>query len=93
VPVLLEWDRPGAVRGDGWERELAHAGGFDAARAAQVLRTPAQWPTLRCAAPRTWLIAPAGESAQISQWLGQPPRLTTRNADAYLVERSSGCKP
>ena len=93
VPVLLDWDQPEAVRGDGWERELADAGRFDAARAARVLRTPAQWPALRCAAPRTWLIAPAGDRVQTSQWLGQAPRLTTRNADAYLVERSSGCKP
>ena len=93
VPVLLDWDRPEAVQGDGWERELADAGRFDAARAAQVLRTPAQWPALRCAAPRTWLIAPAGDREATTQWLGQAPRLTTDNADAYLVERGADCKP
>lgn len=93
VPVLLDWDRPDAVQGDGWERELADAGRFDVARAARVLRTPAQWPALRCAAPRTWVIAPAGDRATTTQWLGQGPSLTTRNADAYLVERGTDCKP
>jgi len=93
VPVLLDWNRPEAVRGDGWERELADAGRFDTERAAQVLRTPAQWPMLRCAAPRTWLIASPGDRAPTSQWLGQAPLITTRNADAYLVVKPADCAP
>jgi hypothetical protein len=39
------------------------------------------------------VIAPAGDRATTTQWLGQGPSLTTRNADAYLVERGTDCKP
>jgi 4-amino-4-deoxy-L-arabinose transferase-like glycosyltransferase len=92
VPVLLAWNDPAAVRGDGWERELADAAGFDPSRGAQVLRLPEQWPALRCAAPRTWLIARHGTHTPTVQALGQAPTLSTANTDAYLVPRPADCQ-
>jgi 4-amino-4-deoxy-L-arabinose transferase-like glycosyltransferase len=91
VPVLLEWDDPAAVSGDSWQRELADAGAFDAARAAKVLRTPARWPALRCAAPRSWVVARSAERERVTQWLKAPPRLRSDNLDAYLVTRPADC--
>jgi 4-amino-4-deoxy-L-arabinose transferase-like glycosyltransferase len=90
VPVLLQWSDPHAVQGDGWERELADAGRFDPARSATVLRDPAQWSILRCAAPRTWLIARRDARTPAIESLHQTPRVRTAHADAYLVERT-GC--
>ena len=89
VPVLLEWNDPNAVRGDGWERELADAGAFDTARAAKVLVQPERWAALRCAAPRTWLVTRKGARTAATQALNQAPRLSGRNAEAYLVTCSA----
>lgn len=91
VPVVLDWDDPAALGGDGWEREMADAGRFDPAAAAQVLKRPADWPALRCAAPRTWVISRVADREATTRALGLAPQQQGRRHDATLVVRPTDC--
>jgi 4-amino-4-deoxy-L-arabinose transferase-like glycosyltransferase len=91
VPIVHDWNDPVTVRGDGWERILADAASFDAARGHAVLRLPDDWARLRCAAPRTWLVAISGASSAVIMQIGRAPLITTRNLDVYLVTRPTNC--
>jgi 4-amino-4-deoxy-L-arabinose transferase-like glycosyltransferase len=91
VPVVLRWNDPAALGGDGWERELADAGRFDPAAAARLLRLPSDWPALRCAAPRTWVISRVADREAVTRALGMAPQRQGRQHDATLVVRPTDC--
>ncbi|MFT3812513.1 MAG: glycosyltransferase family 39 protein [Acidovorax sp.] len=54
--VVDDWGDPRIARRDNWQKELADAGAFDAARARQLLVTPAALPQALCSAPVAWVM-------------------------------------
>lgn len=86
VTILSSRLKMGTFTGDGWEQELLDAAEFDLPQGRRLLRLPEQWAEVRCAAPRTWLIARQDERAAIARLTaGLPPTLGAGKTDAYLV--------
>jgi 4-amino-4-deoxy-L-arabinose transferase-like glycosyltransferase len=64
VPVVDEWTSPDVDRRDNWRKELADAGHFDRARAAQTLIAADVLVRSVCLSPVSWVIGTAASAAR-----------------------------
>ncbi|MEX8517478.1 MAG: phospholipid carrier-dependent glycosyltransferase [Leptothrix sp. (in: b-proteobacteria)] len=86
VPVLAQRLQIGSFTGDGWEQELLDAAQFDLPLGRQLLRQPDAWPSVRCSAPRTWLIAHLADRAAVAQVSAAlPVAFSVGEIDVYLA--------
>ncbi len=63
VAVVDEWASPEVQANDNWRKELADAGRFAPARAAKLLRTPAELPAALCSSSVSWVIGTSADLA------------------------------
>lgn len=91
VPVIL--NEPFAPQQhDSWRKEIVEAAKFDGVKGRQILLEPQAWQTLRCAAPRTWIVVPKqSKQVLIPERVGLPVLASSPRLEAYLWVAKGRC--
>ncbi len=94
IAVVDDWDSPAVSARDDWRKELADAGHFAPAVAAQVLVTPRALPARLCAAPVSWVITDSHDATAAAKLIGAEPVFTGPARTLWRVRADapgSGC--